>query len=137
MSEFGGIYTSNVCVFRGKEEDGYPFLPQPLNVSFIAVAAYNNKEVNVTRDSKEMRTSIAVKSKRKIDTIFQIGLLEGHDSLVLSAWGCGAFGNPPEDMAQLFACAAQQYAGYYKKIVFAIIPPSKSGAHSFVRCFDN
>lgn len=34
----------------------------------------------------------ADKTKRKIRVILAIGLENGHDSLVLSAFGCGAFG---------------------------------------------
>lgn len=40
--------------------------------------------------------------KNKIRTIFRIGLIHGHDSLVLGALGCGAFRNPPRHVAQLF-----------------------------------
>ena len=35
-------------------------------------------------------------------TIFRIGLLHHHDSLVLGAFGCGAFRNPPAHIARLF-----------------------------------
>lgn len=40
--------------------------------------------------------------KNKIRTIFRIGLIHGHDSLVLGALGCGAFRNPPRHVARLF-----------------------------------
>lgn len=42
------------------------------------------------------------------------------DCLVLGAWGCGAFGQDPTVMASSFAIILNDYAGYFKKIIFAI-----------------
>ena len=51
----------------------------------------------------------------------------GHDAIVLSAFGCGAFCNPPTTVAQLFwEVISSEYAGgvekpkTYRQIVFAI-----------------
>ena len=40
--------------------------------------------------------------------------------LILSALGCGAFGNPPEHMAFIFQEVLAEFAGAFKKIYFAI-----------------
>ena len=40
--------------------------------------------------------------------------------LILSALGCGAFGNPPEHMAFIFQEVLEEFAGAFKKIYFAI-----------------
>lgn len=37
------------------------------------------------------------------DRMIDCGNNAGHDSVVLSAFGCGVFGNPPKHIAQLFA----------------------------------
>ena len=34
--------------------------------------------------------------------MFILGLLNGHDSLVLGAFGCGAYGNPPYVVASIY-----------------------------------
>ena len=34
--------------------------------------------------------------------MFRVGLDQGHDSIILGAWGCGAFKNPVDVMASLF-----------------------------------
>jgi len=94
--------------------------------------------------SKNIRLLLAPKfadkTKRKIRVILAIGLENGHDSLVLSAFGCGAFciisfalvgrgrrlkypspGNPPGHIAQLFKeVITQEFNGCYKHITFAI-----------------
>lgn len=57
----------------------------------------------------------------KIESIFKIGILKNHDSLVLGALGCGAFKNPPGEVASIFQNMINKYKGYYKKIGFAIL----------------
>jgi hypothetical protein len=54
--------------------------------------------------------------------------IKGHDATVLSAFGCGAFSNPPSTIAQLFyEVISKEYSGEkenlpknYKNISFAI-----------------
>ena len=62
-------------------------------------------------------------TRNKIRTIFRIGLLYGHDSLVLGAFGCGAFRNPPEEMARLFheVMEEPEFKDRYRLITFSII----------------
>ena len=56
-------------------------------------------------------------------TIFRIGLLHHHDSLVLGALGCGAFRNPPAHIARLFHAVMEEeeFKNKYKLLVFAIL----------------
>jgi hypothetical protein len=44
----------------------------------------------------------ASKTKRKLGAVLSIGLDHGHDAIILSAFGCGAFKNPPEQIAEIF-----------------------------------
>ena len=64
----------------------------------------------------------------KIRTIFRIGLLYGHDSLVLGAFGCGAYKNPPEEIAKLFheVMEEPEFKDRYKLITFSIIEDHNS-----------
>eukprot|EP00927_Polykrikos_kofoidii_P029010 TRINITY_DN25155_c0_g1_i1.p1 TRINITY_DN25155_c0_g1~~TRINITY_DN25155_c0_g1_i1.p1 ORF type:complete len:280 (+),score=35.23 TRINITY_DN25155_c0_g1_i1:116-955(+) len=50
-------------------------------------------------------------------------------NLVLGAWGCGAFGNPPSLVAELFTelLASPEFRGAFDTVVFAIIDPKKDG----------
>ncbi|KAK3267555.1 hypothetical protein CYMTET_23894 [Cymbomonas tetramitiformis] len=53
----------------------------------------------------------------------------GHPNLVLGAFGCGAYGNPPNLVAAIFReqLASPEFRGAFSKIVFAIIDPMGTG----------
>lgn len=117
---FGGIYTPNAFVFRGTESEGYKLLDSPFYVSFVAVPGMNHPEL----DSDGMIINNLIEPiKNKIRTIFRIGLIHGHDSLVLGALGCGAFRNPPRHVARLFheVIDEPEFKNKYRCIVFAIL----------------
>ncbi|RUP51236.1 hypothetical protein BC936DRAFT_149280 [Jimgerdemannia flammicorona] len=116
MAEFGGIYTPDVTVFRDSEDSGYAFRQEPFTMDFIAVAAYRKPWLQ----NNCLSFQDVAKTRRKIEAIFAIALHKGHDSLLLSALGCGAFQNPPNQIASIFLAVAQQYSRKFRKIVFAI-----------------
>ncbi|MCQ2192727.1 MAG: TIGR02452 family protein [Paludibacteraceae bacterium] len=116
---FGGVYSDSVTVFRSDEKNGYALLSQPYKVSMVAVAAINSPEVVDGRISPEL----VLPTINKIRTILRIAYLNGHQHLVLSAFGCGAFRNPPSHMAELFKQVLQEdeFNHRFVEIVFAIL----------------
>jgi uncharacterized protein (TIGR02452 family) len=126
MDEFGAIYTSGLTVFRQPEETGYAYMKKPLSdVCAVAMAAYREPQL----EGNMLSPKYAVGMRKKIENIFSIAYHNQHDSLVLSALGCGAFKNPPDHVAQLFSSVIEQYAGFFKLIVFAIIDDHNTGRH--------
>lgn len=114
---FGGIYTPGATVFRATN---FELFQKPFQMSFITVAAIKEPVLTPTghlTDADEDQT------RDKIRTIFRIGLKHGHDCLVLGALGCGAYGNPPADVAKLFheVIEENEFRDKYKMLVFAII----------------
>lgn len=60
------------------------------------------------------------------------GVLENHDSIVLGAWGCGAFGNDPIEVAKMFKTVIKKYfKNSFQKIYFAIIEDKYSAGINF------
>ncbi len=57
---------------------------------------------------------------RRIRRIFEAALRERADVLVLGAFGCGAFRNPPELVASVFRRAVEEYGAYFEAIEFAV-----------------
>lgn len=133
---FGGIYSGNVTVFK---DGNYDRMEDVYQTAFITVAALNIsyavrfRERDFLCDGLLNDEAIRI-TKNKIRTIYRIGVLHGHDSLVLGAWGCGAFGNPPEQMAQLFmeVLDEDEFKGRYKDIRFAIIEDHNSRGRNFL-----
>ena len=118
--DFGGIYTPDAVYFRESEQKGYALLDNPVSLSFIAVAGMNRPDLTADGMIADHHVEPV---KNKIRTIFRIGLLHGHDSLVLGALGCGAFRNPPRHVARLFheVMEEPEFRNRYRRIVFAIL----------------
>jgi len=121
IPEFGGIYSQNVLVFRASEKKGYQFLLQPIFLNFIAAAAYNDP-----LNDEFYKDRYVADTEQKIRSILKIGLNHGHDAIVLGAFGCGAFKNPPKHIALLFQKVLREFDGYYKTVVFAILEDKNS-----------
>ncbi|CAF3772805.1 unnamed protein product [Rotaria sp. Silwood1] len=127
MDEYGAIYTSGLTVFRQPEMKGYEFMEKPLTcVCSLAMAAYRHPPL----DGNMLSSKYAVGMRKKIENIFAIAYHNRHDSLVLSALGCGAFRNPPVHVAKLFRSVIEQYAGFFQLIIFAIIDDHNTGLTS-------
>lgn len=124
---FGGIYTPYVTVFRDSEDANYEYRDDPYSVSIISVAAV--KKPQLTKDGKLQPWTVDL-LKNKISQIFSIALENGHTSIVLSAFGCGAYGTPPTEMARLFdeMLKGDTFRGAFENVVFAIIDDNNSFA---------
>lgn len=125
---WGGIYSKGVTVFRGVDDDGYPLLETPFTVDVISVPAINKP----TLFRRRLTDSGVKGTANKIRTIFRMAKVNGNDSLVLSAFGCGSYENPPEDIAAIFnkVLAEKEFRHSFKKVVFAIKEDRKSYTNS-------
>ena len=128
ISDFSAIYSPGVTVFR-KGLDCL-FMEEPYNVAVVTCAALNlngKYPIRLTRDGHMPQKAIDI-TRNKIRMFFRIGLMYGHDSLVLGAFGCGAFKNPPADMARLFheVMEEPEFKNKYRLITFSIIEDHNS-----------
>lgn len=120
--DFGGIYTPGVTIFRGPEEQGYPFIAEPRKVNMIAVAAINRPDTEMVDGELRITPCHQAATLNKIRTILSIAKANKQKVLVLGALGCGAFRNPPRHIAELFREALHEPAfnGVFERVYFAI-----------------
>ena len=126
----GGIYSGRVTFFRTGARNGDALVETPFECAVVSVAAINRPDL--TGDGRLIDWAVKA-TKSKIRTMLRIGLLHGHDAIVLGAWGCGAFRNPPEHMAQLFheVLREAEFAEKYSIVRFAVIEDHNSRHSNF------
>lgn len=105
------IYSPNVPFFRNEHN---LFIETPFTLSIISSPAPN---LNGAKDmDKKMVAEVLV---NRMDRILSVAASHGHTTLILGAWGCGAFGNDPKDVAELFK-SALIVCPAFKHVCFAV-----------------
>lgn len=112
------IYSPNITVFKSDDE-----IPEMLadwfQVDVISCAAPYYDAQKKKPVSKQKLEEVF---RNRIQNILEVAISNKVDYLVLGAFGCGAFNNPPQLVAEVFRklLIDQRYAMYFEKIVFAI-----------------
>lgn len=110
------LYSPDAPVFRDDEDS---LLDEPYPVSFITSPAPNAKVV-LERDPSRRR-EVRDATWRRILKVLAIAAGHGHDTLVLGAWGCGAFGGDSREVAGLFKEAlTHNFRGAFERVAFAV-----------------
>jgi uncharacterized protein (TIGR02452 family) len=125
----GGIHSRGVRFFRGTDDAGYALWGESVPISVISVPAINQPALVDTPEGPRIVPRLVEPSREKIRIILRVGALQGHNALVLSAFGCGAFRNPPRHMAELFRDVLREaeFTGRFERIVFAIVDDHNAG----------
>ena len=112
IPEVGAIYTPDVAVIR----DGKYNFRSPFTTSIISSAAVNLKHASQPANYDTLM-------KDKIRAILRVSCEKGHDSVVLSSYGCGPFQNKLENVVRFFkeVFLESEFKGMFKEVVFAII----------------
>jgi len=115
------IWSPEVPFFR---DDKGELLEQPFTISIITAPAPNRAEVQ--RDPSQLE-ALRETFRRRCLQVLQIAAHRGHRTLVLGAWGCGAFRNDPEDAVNAFEAALRRTAGAFERVVFAVYERQDDG----------
>ncbi len=115
LKKKASILSKDVEYFKTKK---FHSIKEPIKIDMIAAAALkqpklDNGKYKNDRDLKLM--------KNKIDMIFQIAYANQNDSIVLPAFGCNSYRNPPKVVANMFKEIIALYRGRFKIIYFAIL----------------
>ena len=124
------LYARNVTVLRGPEEDGYPFLDRPYRIDVILCPALRSPELVHLACGVPTYAHLADYDSmfRRILLILKSAADHQVDTLILSAFGCGAYRNPPDAVALLFAHAlARVPRSALPLVLFAILDDHYAG----------
>lgn len=117
------IYSPEVPVIRNDEGR---FLEEPYPASFLTAPAVNRTALE--RNEPEKVDRITEVMRGRIEKVLSVAVLEGHENLVLGAWGCGVFGNSPKEIAELFAehLRGGVFDGAFREVRFSVYDPSRN-----------
>jgi uncharacterized protein (TIGR02452 family) len=146
LPELGCVFTPDVCVYRGRYDtqlssEGQPMTTvltatelNPLSqwwfVDVISCAAVRGPEVD--ENDRYAESAQRDLMREKIKRLLRTAVMKGCRRLVLGAFGCGAFGNPSGEVADLFKRVLMgrdgsgvgkrggEFAGFFDEVVFAI-----------------
>lgn len=122
------IYTPGVVVF--KTDTNYPkAMPQSdwYSVNVITCAAPNLREKPSNSMNYDGSTAVKISDadlkklhEKRMERILSIAALNGNDVVILGAFGCGAFMNPPEVVADGMIPAIEKYRECFETIELAV-----------------
>lgn len=128
------IYSPQINVIKAdtskyttlSEEDWY-------TVDVITCAAPN------LRERKIKQTDLLEIHKERARCILTSAIINNSKNIVLGAFGCGAFQNPPEIVARAYkeVLIDEEYAKYFDEIIFAVLSSQKDiiNFNTFYRIF--
>lgn len=146
-----GVYTPDVVVIRGDHANGHVLLLDDPNVqpadlpvfSVLSVAAINRPatrmgvpppagagQPNRRRQLLFADTETRDLTKSKMRMTLRMAGARGHSLLVLGALGCGAFCNPPEEVATCWLEVLQEpefAGGWWREVWFAVFDTRREG----------
>lgn len=144
IPDFGAVYSPDVCIFRKSFRSGFAFYENPIHADFISVACFRNPPIKDTAHGIRINSGkILNLMLQKVRRIFEVAIANNIDTLVLGAWGCGVYANPPAHVALLFKQVIGECDGRIKDVYFAIPGDlDMYGAHNpngnltpFAKCF--
>ena len=138
LPEEGGIYSPRVLVIRNNMESGHGLMdmtePKYLPViSVISVAAVCQPPTKTDLNGGRQRYVSGADARlmeEKMRVILRIAAKNGHRQIVLGAFGCGAFGNPKEEVASMWKSVfseAEFAGGWWQDVVFAVMDTDGRG----------
>ena len=125
------VYSPGVLICKKSNE--YKWMKKFVKVSCIASAAVRNPKITMDLDKKERFMDKADREfmKNSIFSIFDIASSLKYDSLVLGAWGCGAFAGPRDDIVDLFQEAILTRGNNFTKIGFGVLVRNSKDFHNY------
>lgn len=115
------LYTDHLIVSPGVpffRDDDYGLLERPVLLSIVTAPA-PNAGAELGKDPSSA-PAIRATLERRASLVLAAFARAGLRTIVLGAWGCGAFRCDPDDAAAAFARALEGARGAFDRVVFAV-----------------
>ena len=132
------IYTPGVVVIKTDTATPQALPPEDwYTVNVLTCAAPNLRE----RPSNPMNDGDGARSvqigkqelrqlhEKRMRRILSIAAAEGNEIMILGAFGCGAFRNPPEIVAEAMRTVIQEYRSFFEAVEFAVYCPPRDDSN--------
>jgi uncharacterized protein (TIGR02452 family) len=107
------IYSPDVPFFR---DDSGDLLDQPYPLSIITAPAPNLAGLDADQIDND---KLIATFRSRAAKVLRVAAAHGHRNVILGAWGCGAFGNDPEMVANAFKDALKELP-VFEHVCFAV-----------------
>ena len=115
------LLSDPVCVFRSGD---CTLLDEPFSCAVITAPAPNRRGAALLASSQTVRETFL----RRIRIMLAIAAKHEYRALILGAWGCGAFGNSPDTVAEAYrqVLLDEKYAACFSDVCFAVLSRGES-----------
>lgn len=118
------IYSPNIYIIKS---DNYTNLYKPFKVNVITCAAPNLRETPANAYNHECGEKPKITDDELLKLhesrgrcILRVAAENNNETVILGAFGCGAFKNKPEIVAQAYKNILPEFINYFKNIEFAV-----------------
>lgn len=141
IPELGGIYSPFVLVIRGDLRSGHDLLDLTVPANLPAISVVTAAAVCMPQTTTDLSGSLKYASvyerrlmEEKMRVILRIAAKNRHRQLVLGAFGCGAFANPRQEVAKMWASVLNESefaGGWWSDVIFAILEDGGGNLRTF------
>lgn len=119
LDQYGGVYVENIFILKDDESTNCKYLDKQYKSDAILIAAYSRPPLLI---DGSLRPKYRRRTMKKIAGLFEECLARGCKNLILGALGCGAFYNPPGEIAEIFKeLLDEKFKNQFENVIFAII----------------
>jgi uncharacterized protein (TIGR02452 family) len=120
LGVYDAIVSYDVEVYREGPDKDYALLENTWKCHMIASPALDSPQLKYRDNEYLLMSDDWDIMYNKVKQLFYYAVKEGCDSIILSAWGCGAFHLPAKEIARIFKNVLRETNGCLRKVVFAV-----------------
>lgn len=124
------IYTPGVVVFKSDTATPQALPPEEwYTVNVLTCAAPNLRQRPDTQIIQIGKQELRQLHEKRTRRILGIAASEGNEVVILGAFGCGAFSNPPDIVAEAMKTVVQEYRSFFEAVEFAVYCPPRDDSN--------